>query len=82
MKTDEDEQQLFLNGYVDNYLGDEIKRESEIRNVGGFQRFLEIVAICSTKPINQSNIARDAEVSRESVRLYFEVLQDTLIGYQ
>jgi len=82
LESDQYEQEAFLKGYIENYLIDEIKRETSIRNMAGFQRFLEIAAICSTKPISLQNIARDAQISRESVKLYFEVLIDTLIGYE
>lgn len=82
MEKDPYEKEQFLSGYLENYVVDEIKRESAIRNIAGFQRFLEVAAICSTKPINQLNISREAGISRDSVRLYFEVLVDTLIGYE
>jgi uncharacterized protein len=76
-----EEKELFLQGYIETYIVDEIKRETQIRNVAGFQRFLEVAAICSGQPVNQANIARDAQVARDSVRTYFEVLEDTLIGF-
>jgi len=76
-----EEKEHFLRGYIETYIVDEIKRETQIRNVAGFQRFLEVAAICSGQPVNQTNIARDAQVARDSVRTYFEVLEDTLIGF-
>lgn len=80
-ETDTYEKEQYLIGYLENYLIDEIKRESQLRNLAGFQRFLEIAAICSAQPVNLSNIARDAGISRDSVRNYFELLEDTLIGH-
>ena len=75
------EKEAYLQSYLETYLVDEIKRETQIKNLAGFQRFLEIAAICSAQPVNLSNIAREAQVGRESVKSYFEVLEDTLIGF-
>jgi predicted AAA+ superfamily ATPase len=82
IEVDPKEKERFLKGYLENYLIDEIQRETQIRNFDGFQRFLNCAAICSTQPINFQNIARDAQVSRDSVTSYFQVLEDTLIGYR
>lgn len=62
------------------YLSEEIKAEGLVRNLGGFSRFLEVASLAAGRVTNISNIARDAAVSRETARGYFEVLVDTLIG--
>lgn len=70
-----------LSAYVDVYLKEEIKEESLVRNLDAFQRFLEVAALTDGEMINYNNIAQDCGVSASTVASYFEILQDTLIGY-
>ncbi|MBI2082224.1 MAG: ATP-binding protein [Deltaproteobacteria bacterium] len=74
------EKESFLKAYVDTYLREEIKYEGIVRNLGSFSRFLEIASLCAGQQINMSNLARDAEISRDTVRSYFSVFEDTLLG--
>lgn len=74
------EKEAFLTAYVDTYLREEIKYEGLVRNLGSFSRFLEIAALCAGQQINMSNLSRDAEISRDTVRGYFSVFEDTLLG--
>lgn len=71
----------FLKTYVNTYLKEEVLAEALTRNIGAFNRFLEIAARQNGQLTNLSNLARDAEVKRPSVDGYFSVLIDTLIGY-
>jgi predicted AAA+ superfamily ATPase len=77
---DHDAREEFLRAYVITYLSEEIKAEGLVRSLGGFSRFLEVSALAAGQRTNVSNIARDAAVSRETARGYFDVLVDTLIG--
>lgn len=70
-----------LAAYIDVYLREEIKQESLVRNLSGFQRFLEVAALTDGEMVNYANIASDCGVAASTVREYFEILQDTLIGY-
>jgi predicted AAA+ superfamily ATPase len=70
----------FLRAYVTTYLAEEIKAEALVRNLGSFSRFLAVAALAAGQTTNVSSLARDAGVSREATRGYFEVLVDTLIG--
>jgi predicted AAA+ superfamily ATPase len=78
---DDESREDFLRAYVTTYLSEEIKAEALVRNLGGFSRFLEVAALAAGQRTNVSNVARDAAVSRETVRGYFDVLVDTLIGF-
>ena len=71
----------FLESYVLDYLSHEIKAEAMVRNVPAFHRFLEIAAISNSEIINFSSIARDCGVSSVTVKDYFQILQDTLLGF-
>lgn len=77
---DDEAREDFLRAYVTTYLAEEIKAEAIVRSLGSFARFLEVAALAAGQRTNVSGIARDAAVSRETARGYFEVLVDTLIG--
>lgn len=70
----------FLEAYAVTYLKEEIQADALTRNIGAFSRFLEVAAIYNAQLTNTSNIAADAQVARQTVQAYFDVLVDTLIG--
>lgn len=69
-----------LRAYVDTYLKEEIEIEAQIRNLDRFVRFLTIAAHTNGRLINYSNIARDTGTSYQTVKSYFHILEDTLMG--
>ena len=69
-----------LSAYVGNYLRDEIVSEAKIRNVHVFSQFLEAACFSNGEMVNYSNIAADCGVSSPTIKEYFQILQDTLIG--
>jgi len=71
-----------LNAYVKDYLKEEIQDEGLVRNLPAFSRFLDAVAFSHGGMINHSNIARDCGVSANTVKGYFQILVDTLVGYE
>lgn len=71
----------FLNSYAHVYLKEEIWAEQFIKQLDPFRRFLEVAAQCNGKIINFSQIARDVGVSDMTIREYFSILEDTLIGF-
>lgn len=70
-----------LSAYVDVYLREEIQEEALVRNLGGFRRFLEVAALTNGEIVNYTNIATDCGVSANTVKGYFNILEDTLVGY-
>lgn len=66
--------------YIGSYLRDEIAAEARIRNVGAFARFLEIAALTNGEMVHYTNIASDCGVSATTVKEYFQILEDTLLG--
>lgn len=70
-----------LQAYISVYLKEEIKAESLVRNLSGFTRFMEIAAITDGEIVNYSNIASDCGIDTQTVKGYFSILQDTLVGY-
>lgn len=79
-ENDEDRSE-FLHAYAHTYLKEEIWDEQVVKNLDPFRRFLEVAAQCNGKIINYSNIARDVGVSDKTIRNYFTVLEDTLVGF-
>ena len=76
----DDAREDFLRAYATTYLAEEIKAEGLVRDLGSYSRFLEVAALAAGQRTNVSGLARDAGVSRETTRGYFEVLVDTLIA--
>lgn len=70
-----------LAAYVGTYLREEIAHEALTRNVPAFARFLEVAALCNAEQINYTKIANDAQVARTTVQEYFQILRDTLLGW-
>ncbi len=70
-----------LQAYVGDYLREEIKAEALTRNISSFTRFLEIAAINDGEILNYNNIATDCGVSAPTVKEYFSILEETLLGY-
>jgi predicted AAA+ superfamily ATPase len=71
-----------LSQYVGLYLEEEIRAESVTRSVGNFSRFLTVAALTNGEQLNYSNISNDAEVKINTVRAYYQILKDTLIGHE
>jgi predicted AAA+ superfamily ATPase len=70
-----------LQAYIGDYLNEEIRAEALSRNLLTFTRFMEIAAQCSGEMIVYKNIAQDCGVSANTVKEYFNILEQTMIGY-
>lgn len=71
----------FLRSYIRNYLNEEILVEQFIRQIAPFKDFLEVAAQMNGQILNFSKIARDVGVSDQTVKSFFQILEDTLIGF-
>jgi predicted AAA+ superfamily ATPase len=69
-----------LNAYVANYLKEEIAAEGLVRNLPVFSNFLNLASLSDTESVNFSTIARDCGVSSQTVKEYFQILEDTMLG--
>lgn len=69
-----------IGAYIGSYLKDEILAEAKIRNIHAFSRFLEIAAFSNGEIVNYTNIAAECGVSAPTIKEYFQILEDTLIG--
>ena len=64
----------FLESYVGTYLREEVQAESLVRNLAGFSRFLDVMALSNGEEINQANLASDAEVAVRTLQSYLSIL--------
>ncbi|MDC0358811.1 ATP-binding protein [Oligoflexia bacterium] len=71
----------YLFTYVDTYLKEEIILEQVVRKIEPFNRFLEIAAQTNGENVVYDNIAKDTGVNAVSVKNYFNILVDTLVGF-
>jgi predicted AAA+ superfamily ATPase len=69
-----------LKGYIGTYLKEEIFDEGLARNIPAFARFFDSVGYSHGEMINFDNIARESAVNSRTVRDYYQILVDTLIG--
>ncbi len=69
-----------LNAYVADYLKEEVAAEGLVRNLPVFSEFLNVAALSDTELVNYSTIARDCGVSSPTIKQYFQILEDTLLG--
>ncbi|PKL09235.1 MAG: ATPase [Spirochaetae bacterium HGW-Spirochaetae-7] len=76
----EQSRRRFLTAYALTYLKEEIQVEQVVRNLDPFRRFLEVAAQMSGKILNYASLARDVGVDEKTVKAYFQILEDTLIG--
>jgi predicted AAA+ superfamily ATPase len=70
-----------MQAYIGDYLNEEIRAEALSRNLLSFTRFMEIAARCSGEMIVYKNIAQDCGVSANTVKEYFQILEQTMVGY-
>lgn len=75
-----DDPQTQIRAYVQNYIQEEIKGEALVRNLKSFNKFLELVGLTNTEEVNYANIARDVGVDSKTIKEYFQILIDTLLG--
>jgi predicted AAA+ superfamily ATPase len=69
-----------LEAYVSTYINEEIKMEGLVRKIPAFTRFLRLAALTNTQLLNFAEIAGDVGVSAATIREYYAILEDTLIG--
>jgi uncharacterized protein len=71
-----------LRAYVADYLKEEIIAEALTQNIPAFSEFMRVAAITSSELINYVNIARETGVSHKVIRTYFDILEDTYLGFR
>ncbi len=72
--------QPLLKSYCADYLKEEIFDEALVRKLSPFSKFLDLAALSDTEILSYETFSRDVGVSGPTIRSYFEILSDTLIG--
>ncbi len=75
-----DDYQKSLKGYIQDYLKEEVFAEGLTRNIPAFARFFDAMGYSHGELTNFSNIARDCGVDAKTVKEYYMILVDTLLG--
>jgi uncharacterized protein len=76
-----DEPRLDLKDYCGEYLREEVQAEGLVRSLPAFTRFLENAALGNAEILSYTTIARECGVSAKTVAEYYQILDDTLLGY-
>lgn len=69
-----------LRAYVQDYLKEEVFNEGLTRNIPAFSRFFDTMGYSHGELTNYSNIARECGVDSKTVKEYYQILIDTLLG--
>lgn len=80
--TDPENRRETLATYVETYLRQELIEEGIVRKIEPFVRFLKTAGMHNGQVLNIENIARESHIKRTTVDSYFQVLEDTLIGFR
>lgn len=70
-----------IKAYINDYLKEEIKAEGLTRNLRAFAQFLDVCSFSNGELINYTNIARDCGIDAKTIKEYYQILVDTLLGY-
>tara|TARA_B110000459_G_C16621365_1_gene501903 strand:- start:2773 stop:3921 length:1149 start_codon:yes stop_codon:yes gene_type:complete len=70
-----------LDAYVSIYLKEEIQAEALVRKINSFSVFLRMAAITNGTMLNFAKISNDTGVPASTIREYYKILEDTLVGY-
>lgn len=76
-----EDKNLFLSSYAQTYLKEEIQAEALVRDLQSFHRFLPLAAHANGELLSWSSFALDVGVDAKTIRSYFEILEDTLLGF-
>lgn len=71
-----------IRAYVADYLKEEIAAEAVVQNIPAFAEFLRIAALTCGELLSYVNVARETGVSAKVVRGYFQILEDTMLGFR
>ncbi|MBF0363060.1 MAG: ATP-binding protein [Oligoflexia bacterium] len=71
-----------LRGYVADYLKEEIIDEASVQNIPAFSNFLNVMAITNSELLDYTKVASESGVSSKVVRTYFDILEDTYLGFR
>lgn len=71
-----------LFSYVETYLKEEIQQEGLVRNVNEFSEFISMAGQMHGQILNYENIAKSIGKSGDTIKAWFQILYDTLLGQE
>ncbi len=80
LEKDKKQRELELRSYVENYIDEEIRKETRLRQIAPFIRFIELAAIQSGRITNFSEISKELGPTVATIKSYYQILEDTLIA--
>ncbi|MBF0387021.1 MAG: ATP-binding protein [Candidatus Omnitrophica bacterium] len=69
-----------IRAYVQDYLKEEVFEEGIVRSIPAFSRFFDAMSYSLGEIVNYSNISRDCGVGSKTVKEYYQILVDMLLG--
>lgn len=79
-EKDKEQKELELRSYVENYIEEEIRKETRLRSIAPFSRFIELAALQSGKIANFSEISQELGPTVVTIQSYYQILEDTLFA--
>lgn len=70
----------YLRSYVGTYIRQEVQHEALVRNLAGFNRFLEAASLSQGGVLNMQAIASDCGINRKTIENHFDLLEDLLLS--
>lgn len=70
----------YLRSYVGTYIRQEVQHEALVRNLAGFNRFLEAASFSQGGVLNMQAIATDCGINRKTIENHFDLLEDLLLS--
>lgn len=80
--SDQNDKIKFLKSYVSTYIKIEIQMEQLVRKIEPFRNFLEVAAQMNGKITNYSKISKDVGVDAKTIQTYYDILEETFIGFR
>jgi uncharacterized protein len=70
-----------LDAYLNTYIKEEVREEALVQNLAPFGRFLKVATLSNAEQLNYSNVASATGIPLATVRSWFEILDDTFLGF-
>ncbi|MBC7464889.1 MAG: ATP-binding protein [Bdellovibrio sp.] len=71
----------YLKSYISTYVKTEIQMEQVVRKLDPFKNFLEVCAQMNGKLLNFSKIGKEVGVDTKTIITYYQILEDTYLGF-
>ena len=73
--TERELRNLWLGGFVQTYLERDLRQLSQVSNLADFQRLISLAAQRTGKLLNQSELARDANITQPTCHRYLNLME-------